>query len=72
MQEWVFPQIVAITRSTLITIEDERNGSERHFPRNCRRVFEALGMKQVEKIPGRRIQGIWNRYFLARVFKHRI
>lgn len=67
--EWVFPHIVRITRGTLITIEDEKNVSERHFPRNYRKVFVPLGMKQVKKISGRRIEGLRSGYFVARVFR---
>jgi len=69
--EWTFPHIVRVTKETLITIEDEKNVSERHFPRNYRKVFEALGMRQVEKVSGRRIPGIESPYFVARVFRHR-
>lgn len=44
--DWVFAEIARISRN-LLTIEDERSYTTRHFPRNYRKVFEALGMRQV-------------------------
>lgn len=67
--EWLFAHIVRITGKILITIEDEKNVSERHFPRNYQRVFEKLGMRQVHKVGGRKIEGLRNRSFVARVFE---
>lgn len=64
--EWVFPEIARITGSLLITIEDERTHSWRHFPRNYGTIFGALGMAEVEQVakpldlPGG---------FVARVFR---
>ncbi len=64
--EWVFPEIARITGRLLITIEDERTHSWRHFPRNYGTIFGALGMVEVEQIanppdlPGG---------FVARVFR---
>jgi SAM-dependent methyltransferase len=46
--EWVFSEIVRITKSYLITMEGEDYVSWRHFPRNYKKIFESLGMKQVE------------------------
>ncbi len=46
--EWIFPEIARITKDYLITIEDERSLSWRHFPRCYKRIFEPLGMKQTE------------------------
>jgi len=46
--EWVFSEIVRITNSFLITMEGEDYVSWRHFPRNYKKIFESLGMKQVE------------------------
>lgn len=69
--EWVFPHIARITKGVLITIEDEKTVSEHHFPRNYAKVFEGLGMRQIEKVSGRRIPGLESRYFVARVFQHR-
>jgi SAM-dependent methyltransferase len=64
--DWVFAEIARIAGRVLITIEDERERSWRHFPRNYRRVFEPLGWKQVEEtgaVPG------LSRAFVARVFR---
>lgn len=44
--EWVFAHIVRVA-PVIVTIEDEHERSHRHFPRNYRKVFEPLGMKQV-------------------------
>jgi SAM-dependent methyltransferase len=46
--DWVFEHIVRITRSTLITIEDERSTSPLHFPRNYRDVFSRFGLREIE------------------------
>jgi hypothetical protein len=45
--EFVFAEMVRIGRA-LITIEDERSMSERHFPRNYADVFTALGLRELE------------------------
>jgi len=46
--ETVFAEIVRITRKYVLTIEDEQCISFRHFPRNYKRVFEKLGLKQID------------------------
>jgi SAM-dependent methyltransferase len=64
--DWVFGEIARIARRTLVTIEDEREASWRHFPRNYRKVFERLGLRQVEEagaVPG------LSRAFVLRVFR---
>ncbi len=48
--EAVFRDIARVTGSTLVTIEDEAKVSWRHFPRDYRRVFEPLGLEQVEEL----------------------
>jgi len=45
----VFQHISRITKRYLLTVEDERYTSFRHFPRNYKRVFEPLGMKQIDE-----------------------
>lgn len=45
--EWIFPEVARIARKILITIENERWYSWRHFPRNYQKVFEPLGMRQL-------------------------
>jgi len=46
---WIFPELVK-RASTIITIEAEKSFGWRWFPRNYKRVFESLGMQQVEEI----------------------
>ena len=45
--EWIFQELVRITNQYLITIEDEKYISSRHFPRNYKIIFKKLGMKQI-------------------------
>ena len=65
---WIFEEIVRITKKYLITIEDEKCLSWRHFPRNYKKIFEELGLKQIKE---KNCIGIPNlgRTFYARVFK---
>ena len=71
-REWIFHDMVRITKDFLITIEDEYAISDwRHFPRNYKKVFQALGMKQVEEIDCGKVaplQGLYNGFY-ARVLK---
>ena len=66
--EWVFPEIVRITKDFLIIIEDERCISWRHFPRNYKKVFEPIGIKQIEELDCSDVDEL-GRSFCARVFK---
>lgn len=64
--EWIFQEMVRITNKNLIIIEHEYEVSWKHFPRNYQKVFESLGMKQIEfyqQVPG------LNGRFVARVFE---
>lgn len=65
--EWAFAEMARIT-GTLLTIEDEKGESWRHFPRNYRTVFERLGMRQVDELSCRHLAGLHGD-FRARVFK---
>ena len=47
--ERCFADIARITRDHLITIEDENKVSWRHFPRLYQRIFEPLGLQQIEE-----------------------
>jgi SAM-dependent methyltransferase len=47
--EWVFAELARATAGALITVEDERAVTWRHFPRDYREVFEARGLEQVEE-----------------------
>jgi len=68
--EFIFAHIARITKKILVTIEDEQGLSSRHFPRNYNKVFENLGMKQIEEIflCKENSSGL-DSNFLARVFK---
>lgn len=67
--ECIFPKMVRITKDFLITIEDEHGTATwRRFPRNYKKVFQALGMKQVEEINCSEVDRL-NANFFARVFK---
>jgi len=66
----IFPEIARIARHHIITIEDEHNHSERHFPRNYGKIFSELGFKQTDCIRGDKIEQIGlPRAYVARVFR---
>jgi SAM-dependent methyltransferase len=65
--EWVFGEMVRIARNAVITIEDERGISRRHFPRDYGKVFGALGLKEIETADCSAIEGLGSD-FRARVF----
>lgn len=66
--EWIFPEMARITKSTLITIEDENDVSWGIFPRNYRKIFETLEMKQAESFRLNEISELGASYTL-RVFE---
>lgn len=66
--EFIFPEIVRITKKFLITIEDEKGISWRHFPRNYRTVFESLGLEQLEEFNCGGIPQLSSNFF-GRVFR---
>lgn len=68
--EFIFPHIARITKKILITIEDEKGLSWRHFPRNYKKIFEGLGLKQFEEISfgNAKIPGL-TKHFVCRIFK---
>lgn len=66
--EFVFTEIVRITRDFLAIIEDERCASWKHFPRRYKEIFEPQGMKQIEESNCNEIEGLSSNFF-ARVFK---
>ena len=68
--EWIFAEMVRLTQNYLITIEDEKGISWRHFPRNYRKIFERLGMKQIEEFNCNEVDGLGESFY-ARVFKNR-
>jgi SAM-dependent methyltransferase len=63
---WVFEEMARIA-GTVVTVEDEQLQSWRHFPRNYRTIFEALGLTQTEAVDCRKVKGLGRR-FVARVF----
>jgi SAM-dependent methyltransferase len=65
--EWIFGEMLRITRSTLITIEDEHGVSVRHTPRNYRTIFEGLGAREVDERVASEADGL-SSDFVARVF----
>jgi len=66
--EWVFEEIVRVSKKYLITMEDERTVSWRHFPRHYRKIFEKAGMKQIEEIQCNKGDHGLRSNFYARVF----
>lgn len=65
--EWVFPELVRITKEYLITIENEKVETWRHFPRNYKLIFESLGLRQVQEIHWSDLDGESISYY-GRVF----
>lgn len=67
ISEWVFRDIAVHCRH-LLTIEDERNTTPRHFPRNYQQVFEPLGHQQIDRWDGLAAIGL-DGAFVARLFR---
>jgi len=67
--EWIFDEIVRITKRYLITIEEEATGGKgrKHLPRNFKNIFEPLGMIQIEEDVYPQLN---DRQFITRVFAH--
>jgi len=58
--EWVYSEIVRITKDLLITLEDEEVRDWHKKPRNYGHIFERLGMKQVKEIGvDEKFEGLW-------------
>jgi 2-polyprenyl-3-methyl-5-hydroxy-6-metoxy-1,4-benzoquinol methylase len=48
--EFIFEEMVRISKKYIVTLEDERcPNAWSHYPRNYKDVFEKLGMKQIRK-----------------------
>ena len=62
--EWIFAKMQESAKM-IITIEDERQMSERHFPRNYKRVFK--DMNHIHSEGCGNVRGL-NKNFIARVF----
>lgn len=58
--EWVYSEIVRITKDLLITLEDEDVRAFHKKPRNYGHIFEHLGMKQIKEIGmNEKFEGLW-------------
>ncbi len=66
--DWIFAEIARLTGQVLLTIEDERGVAFANVPRDYRKVFEPLGLVQVECLDATDIEGL-GPGFQARVFK---
>ena len=64
---FIFSEMVRITNKYLITVEDEKAAGWRHFPRNYKKVFESLGMKQVYQTNCKEIVGLGSNFWV-RIF----
>jgi len=47
--EWIFPEMVRVADKYIVTIEDEWSDSIRHCPRDYKKIFEPLGMRQTKE-----------------------
>jgi hypothetical protein len=63
--EWVFRDMVRVTRSHLLAVESEDVHGMKLFPRNYRDVFEGLGMEQVAETTMTTAPT-----YVARLFRH--
>jgi SAM-dependent methyltransferase len=70
--DWIFAEI-ARRAKTLVVVEEEQGATWRHFARNYKKLFENLGMRQVEVIQCNQVpelvheEGISD--YVARVFR---
>lgn len=63
--EFIFNEMIRISKKYIITVEDEVNDSHRHKARNYKKIFENLGTKEIKssnQLPK-------NRAFVARLFR---
>lgn len=66
--EHVFAEMVRVSKTLLVTVEDEKGLSERHYARNYARVFSQLGMVEQEQLT--EFSTVLPKGFVARVFEH--
>lgn len=64
--EWVFREMVRVTKGHLLAVESEQERGMKLFPRDYRAVFEGLGMEQIAEA---RMETAPN--YIARLFRHR-
>lgn len=65
--EWIFPEIVRITRGVLITIESEQFHNWRIFPRDYSNIFTRLKMKHLKTIKCTSVKGLG--LYSAQIFR---
>ena len=66
--EWIF-QSMATHAKYIITIEDEKSINKICFPRNYKKIFENLGMKQIYKTHCNGVHPTLTKNFTARIFQ---
>ena len=68
----VFEQMARVARRNIVTIEDEKLHTERHFPRDYERIFTRLGMRQLAVFDGSTMaKRDFTTDYVARVFEKR-
>ncbi len=65
--EWVFAEMVKCTKY-IITIEDEKSINKVCFPRNYKKIFEDLGMREIYHIDCNNVHPSLTENFVARIF----
>ena len=65
----VFLEMKRIFKKFLITVEDEKKISERHFQRNYKDVFEGIGLKEIKSFRCNKIQGL-DKNYIFRIFNN--
>ncbi len=65
--EWVFAEMVKCAKY-IITVEDERSINKVCFPRNYKKIFEDLGMREVYHIGCNNVHPSLTESFVARIF----
>jgi len=68
--EWIFAEMVKRAKH-IITIEDEHSLNKICFPRNYKKIFESLGMKQIYECDCEGVHPTLTKNFRARVFQHK-
>lgn len=68
--EWIFPEMVRITKGLLVVIEDDSVRGFGGYPRDYKEVFGSLGMEQIEKIGCVYADGFHSKY-IARIMRRK-
>ena len=66
--EWIFAEMVRCG-GYIITIEDEKSINKICFPRNYKKIFENLGMKQIYETHCNGVHPTLTKNFTARIFQ---